>query len=136
MQLGVNRMCFRYAGAGSRRKSGNLLALVSTPPPNNGASSAEAELEKLPLPVLQKWFPALVSSSRGTAPVAATVGTNTTRSTSGPKKSAGHYLVYPAPLTDAWIGMHRFDRRKVAKVMDEAREFVDVLNRAGYKSPY
>ncbi|KAJ1999038.1 hypothetical protein GGI06_006146 [Coemansia sp. S85] len=136
MQLGVNRMCFRYAGTWSRRRAGNSLALVSTPPMSNGADSAEAELEKLPLPILQKWFPALVSGSHGAAPVGAAAGTNNTRSTSGSVRHVGHFLVYPAPLTEAWVSMHRFDRRKVAKTMEEAREFVDVLNRAGYKSPY
>ncbi|KAJ2247275.1 hypothetical protein GGI13_005109 [Coemansia sp. RSA 455] len=137
MQLGVNRMCFRYSGTWGRRKSGNSLALVSTPPPNRGATSAEADLEKLPLPVLQKWFPALVSSARGNAPAGAAAGTNSTRSSSGSsERLVGHFLVYPAPLTDEWVGMHRFDKNKVAKTMEEAREFVDVLNRAGYRSPY
>ncbi|KAJ2332687.1 hypothetical protein GGI00_002679, partial [Coemansia sp. RSA 2681] len=93
---------------------------------------------KLPLPVLQKWFPALIGSARGTAPVgaAAAPGANATRSTIGSEQHHGHFLVYPAPLTDAWVSMHRFDQQKVARTMEEAREFVDALNRAGYKSPY
>ncbi|KAJ2507109.1 hypothetical protein IWW47_001265 [Coemansia sp. RSA 2052] len=138
MELGVNRMCFRYAGSNSRRRSESSLSLVSTPPTTSGAASAEAGLQKLPLPVLQKWFPALIGSSRSTAPVgaAAAPGANATRSTIGSEQHHGHFLVYPAPLTDAWVSMHRFDQQKVARTMEEAREFVDALNRAGYKSPY
>ncbi|KAJ2900131.1 hypothetical protein GGI21_002438 [Coemansia aciculifera] len=138
MQLGVNRMCFRYAGTGSRRRSESSLALVSTPPGSNGETRAQEGLQNLPLPILQKWFPALVNSSRDRAPVSAAVApkANTTRSTIDTEQPAGHFLVYPAPLTNEWVNMHRFDRQKVANTMEEAREFVDALNRAGYKSPY
>ncbi|KAJ2337932.1 hypothetical protein GGH92_007394 [Coemansia sp. RSA 2673] len=97
---------------------------------------AEANLETLPLPVLQRWFPALVKGTHAVSPAGGAGGTNSTRSSSSSTRQDGSFLVYPAPLTDAWVSMHRFDQQKVAQTMEEAREFVDALNRAGYKSPY
>ncbi|KAJ2009144.1 hypothetical protein GGI04_000704 [Coemansia thaxteri] len=136
MQLGVNRMCFRYAGNGGRRKNGGALSLVSAPLQGQSTKDAEANLETLPLPVLQRWFPALVKGTHAVSPAGGAGGTNSTRSSSSSTRQDGSFLVYPAPLTDAWVSMHRFDQQKVAQTMEEAREFVDALNRAGYKSPY
>ncbi|KAJ1800926.1 hypothetical protein LPJ59_000716 [Coemansia sp. RSA 2399] len=140
MRRGVGRMCFGYAGNGGGRTAAGALALVSTPL-RGGLGSADAGLSKLPHRVLEKWFPALareIGPNAGAGSNATTQGitaapANSTRSApiSGKNK-----LPYPAPLTEMWISMHKFDRKAVAKMMAEARQFVDDLNSANYSSPY
>ncbi|KAJ1803689.1 hypothetical protein LPJ56_005804 [Coemansia sp. RSA 2599] len=128
MQLGTGRMCFRYAG-GTNRRQNSALKMVSQPMASS-ANDAEANLARLPPNVLQKWFPHVAHES------SLLDAANSTRSSMSPAISNGKRMVYPAPLSDAWVSMHRFDREKVAKIMQEAREFVDDLNSAKYLSPY
>ncbi|KAJ1725701.1 hypothetical protein LPJ53_000180 [Coemansia erecta] len=129
MRLGTGRMCFRYVGGSSSRREQSALKLVSAPAASS-ADSADTNLARLPANLLQKWFPH-VNHENGPLN-----GSNSTRSSLAPSAPSGKKMVYPAPLTDAWVSMHRFDRAKVDKAMQEAREFVDDLNTANYLSPY
>ncbi|KAJ1731813.1 hypothetical protein LPJ61_002348 [Coemansia biformis] len=45
-------------------------------------------------------------------------------------------LVYPAPLTSAWIEMHGFDSARVKQLYDEGCRLIDMLNNSTYESPY
>ncbi|KAJ2223703.1 hypothetical protein GGF40_003778 [Coemansia sp. RSA 1286] len=128
MQLGSGRMCFRYAG-GTNRRQNSAMRMVSQPLASS-ANDAETNLARLPPNLLQKWFPHVAHQS------SLLDAANSTRSSVAPAITNGKKMVYPAPLTDAWVSMHRFDREKVAKAMQEAREFVEDLNDAKYLSPY
>ncbi|KAJ2550756.1 hypothetical protein EV175_003950 [Coemansia sp. RSA 1933] len=143
MRRGVGRMCFAYAGSGGARSVTGALSRVAAPL-RGGLESADAGLSKLPRHVLEKWFPALARTVRpksggsinATKPVASSDTVVPTNSARDVTISAKNRLPYPAPLTEMWISMHKFDRKAVANVMAEARQFVDDLNRANYDSPY
>ncbi|KAJ2656127.1 hypothetical protein IWW48_005177 [Coemansia sp. RSA 1200] len=151
MRMGVGRMCFRYAGNGGgarSRSASSQLALVAAPL-RGDLASADAGLSRLPRPVLEKWFPAL---ARQVAPPAANATAKSSpvpapkpkpassalphNSTRGVIVSAKNPLLYPAPLTEMWISMHKLNRGAVARVMAEARQFVSDLNNVNYNSPY
>ncbi|KAJ1666626.1 hypothetical protein IW140_002615 [Coemansia sp. RSA 1813] len=135
MRIGVGRMCFRYAGNGGGRSAAGTIALVSAPL-RGGLGSADSGLSRLPRSVLEKWFPTIareVGPNGGATTMPPAAPGNSTR---GATISGKGMLPYPAPLTEMWISMHKLDRKAVAKVMAEARQFVDDLNRANYTSPY
>ncbi|KAJ2780390.1 hypothetical protein H4R18_003471 [Coemansia javaensis] len=133
INLGSGRMCFQYAGGGSgRRRVGTAVSFVSSPA-GNDTQAAEARLKSLPDPLRKKWFPRL---SGPTAVRGNTGARNSTRNSQAALWPAGKPLPYPAPLTEMWITMHHFDRPTVNSIMDEARQFVDDMNRANYLSPY
>ncbi|KAJ1943642.1 hypothetical protein FBU59_002847 [Linderina macrospora] len=138
MQLGINRMCFQYAGGGSRAMSFSAagrneshLSLVSVPPIKGTNGNTEANLTGLPEHILQKWFPRLAKAKNMAKP------RNATRSAiSSSINAGGQVLVPPTKLTDAWIEMHKFDRSSVDKIMEEAQEFVNDMNSVNYLSPF
>ncbi|KAJ2080589.1 hypothetical protein H4R24_002952 [Coemansia sp. RSA 988] len=132
VRLGVGRMCFQYAGGGTGGKSSRVLSLVSQPP-NDAVWEADAGLNTLPERLRRKWFPlhaSRVSSTTESAPI------NDTESTESVSRSIGKPLPFPAPLTDKWVLMHRFDRQTVSRIMAEAKQFVTDINGARYLSPY
>ncbi|KAI8323504.1 Di-copper centre-containing protein [Martensiomyces pterosporus] len=143
MQLGAGRMCYMYDSSGPRKlkvstdRDMGSLALVSKPSTKVDSNSEEANLAMLPERLLKKWFPSLANSTKAAVMKGGGNNFNTTRgawNTGG--KSGGKSLVYPAPLAASWISMHKFNPDRVARVMREAREFVDDLNAAKYLSPY
>ncbi|KAI9499970.1 hypothetical protein GGI25_005358 [Coemansia spiralis] len=139
VQLGVGRMCFRYAGGRGGGRAAKGLSLASKPH-RGSVESANGGLSRLPKHLLDKWFPVLAREiGTGMQPEngTATPARNSTRGTMIPgTRPSKKPLPYPAPLTNSWISMHKFDREKVAKIMAEARQFVDDMNNANYNSPY
>ncbi|KAI9477621.1 hypothetical protein BX667DRAFT_307558 [Coemansia mojavensis] len=130
MQIGSGRMCFQYAG-GSSRRSAKAMSFVAEPPNSSEDGNADAGLHALPEHLRKKWFPMLAN---GQAPSGAPM--NGTRSIQSVSRASGKPLLYPAPLTDMWVSMHKFDRNSVSQIMDEARQFVAEMNGAKYLSPY
>ncbi|KAJ2550755.1 hypothetical protein EV175_003949 [Coemansia sp. RSA 1933] len=143
MRRGVGRMCFAYSGSGGAHSATDALSMVSTPL-RGELESANAGLSKLPRHVLEKWFPVLARTIRpkssanvnATTPVSNSGAVVPDNSTDSITISAKNRLPYPAPLTEMWISMHKYDRKVVADLMSEARQFVDDLNNANYDSPY
>ncbi|KAJ2724588.1 hypothetical protein GGI07_001841 [Coemansia sp. Benny D115] len=136
MRLGTGRMCFRYVGGSNgRRSEASRLSLVANPGGGNStANEAEHNLENLPPNLLKKWFPSVARQVENMDHTKN--GSNSTRGAVISNMPAGRPMVYPAPLTNDWVNMHKFDHASVQAAMKEAREFVDDLNKAGYKSPF
>ncbi|KAI7826312.1 hypothetical protein BX661DRAFT_183777 [Kickxella alabastrina] len=118
MRLGVNRMCFRYQGGTNRRRA-NALSMVAMPSGSN-SSDADTNLGKLPLNILQKWFPQVAHET-------ASLGSTNSNSARGSMASGPAF---------GRLCMHKFDQRKVAEIMKDARDFVDEMNRVNYLSPF
>ncbi|KAJ2851135.1 hypothetical protein IWW36_001386 [Coemansia brasiliensis] len=45
-------------------------------------------------------------------------------------------LLYPAPMTDSWIKMHKFDPHRIAQAYQKTCRLIDRLNNSTYVSPY
>ncbi|KAJ1772687.1 hypothetical protein IW140_002614 [Coemansia sp. RSA 1813] len=112
MQLGYGNMCYQYASNPLRRRtldSGITQNLVST----------------LPKDVLKTWFPKTANTPEASNLIVAPHDTN------GP---SGQYIPYPAKITQDWIDMHYAKADQVARVEKDAKDFVDAMRKAGYKS--
>ncbi|ORX66198.1 Di-copper centre-containing protein [Linderina pennispora] len=131
MQLGYGKMCFQYtnapgpASAMSRRSGStdlvNSVASGITNLISNVASTLNSDKA-----LLEKWFPKTAEevANHYIVPVATLWAGN--------KKE----IPYPATLTPEWIAMHKFKQADVQRVENDARQFVNDMKKAGYKSPY
>ncbi|KAJ2091212.1 hypothetical protein GGI16_006040, partial [Coemansia sp. S142-1] len=117
MQLGYGSMCYQYASNPIRRRALDV--------------GLESNLiNSLPKDVLSTWFPDTakkppVVAARPPPPLASAT----------PGVSAGSGMPYPAKLTQQWIQMHKYNKADVDKVENDARNFVNAMNKAGYRSP-
>ncbi|KAJ2042169.1 hypothetical protein GGI08_007804, partial [Coemansia sp. S2] len=117
MQLGYGSMCYQYASNPIRRRALDV--------------GLESNLiNSLPKDVLSTWFPDTakkppVVAARPPPPLASAI----------PGVSAGSGMPYPAKLTQQWIQMHKYNKADVDKVENDARNFVNAMNKAGYRSP-
>ncbi|KAJ2825107.1 hypothetical protein GGI24_003251 [Coemansia furcata] len=117
MQLGYGNMCYQYASNPIRRRA-------------LGSGIENALVNSLPKDVLSTWFPEL---SKKPGVINARPPPALATATPGP--SAGSGMPYPAKLTQQWIQMHKYNQAAVDKVETDARNFVNAMNKAGYKSP-
>ncbi|KAJ2009143.1 hypothetical protein GGI04_000703 [Coemansia thaxteri] len=115
MQLGYGSMCYQYASNPIRRR-----ALDST--------LQNKLINSLPKDVLSTWFPDTAKLPAASA-VASVIPELVA---SQPGKS----IPFPATLTQQWINMHHYNQADVNRVQNDARNFVNAMNKAGYKSPY
>ncbi|KAJ1727514.1 hypothetical protein LPJ61_004528 [Coemansia biformis] len=113
MQLGYGQMCYQYATNPLSRRSliGGVENLISS---------------VLPPDVLHKWFPdsakvPSITFAPGAKP---------------PPPSNGKVIPYPREIPDSWIVSMGNDLANAKNARADARNFVEAMNKAGYKSPY
>ncbi|KAJ2060854.1 hypothetical protein GGI17_003472 [Coemansia sp. S146] len=127
MTLGWGLMCYGYAApvrsgprSTTRRRRGLTMALGDV---------ATDLARTLPVHLLQKWFPGV------NATVPRPGATRIAHGAKGLAKNGGG-MPLPMDVPAEWVDMHGYDRHEVRRVVEEARDFVNDMNEAGYAPLY
>ncbi|KAJ1800927.1 hypothetical protein LPJ59_000717 [Coemansia sp. RSA 2399] len=110
MQLGYGNMCYQYSSNPLTRR-------------DLDSSTTQKLISTLPKSVLSTWFPQ-------TAKLPETLNNQVVPQA----QSAGQYIPYPTKITQEWIEMHYAKPEQVARVENDAIDFVNAMRNAGYKS--
>ncbi|KAJ1952238.1 hypothetical protein GGI12_006297 [Dipsacomyces acuminosporus] len=114
MRLGYGNACYQYDSdpIGTPARKRDLGHLTNT-------------VANLPSKLVEKWFPKTYKSNPKPATVVA----------AAIAPPNGKTIPYPTTLTPEWIKMHKYNLDDVKRVESDAKEFVDDMRSAGYKSP-
>ncbi|KAJ2837099.1 hypothetical protein FBU31_001210 [Coemansia sp. 'formosensis'] len=125
MQLGWGLMCYGYAApvnSGPRSTARRRRRLITT-----FGDVAAGLARALPVHLLHKWFPGVNATA---------LRPGVTRIAHGSKglvKNGGD-IPLPMDVPIEWVEMHGYD--EVMRVVEEARDFVQEMNEAGYAPLY
>ncbi|KAJ2782833.1 hypothetical protein H4R18_002044 [Coemansia javaensis] len=162
IRLGYGKACYTYDTI--LAANGNTLALTRDYSTRNGTAASgtpptpprkcttpntcERQLvRQLPRPLLKKYFPAFAEGRfNGLAtemwnihplqPMAADGPSARAFVPPAPNENMRGKLQYPTPAPESYIKMMHLNVTEVREVEQEARDFIDALNAAGYLSPY
>ncbi|KAJ2715078.1 hypothetical protein H4R19_001403 [Coemansia spiralis] len=152
MVLGYGSMCYTYdtAPPAPSRYPGALAARSQAdwdePPAftlSGASNTTEAGLEVARIraalrrdPALRDLFPGVAALDPPMRSLGASSPPPEDRDASTCRELTGRKIVYPAPLTRAWIEMHGFDVDRVDQLYAEGCRLIDRLNNSTYVSPY